>query len=91
MSREFEPVGGELADALIYCDMTAGPDGQRLSVEQRLAEIRNRYGSDDPVSRALVRSAPQLTGAVYRVRRRLAKATVVQSERPVRRLALAAT
>jgi hypothetical protein len=89
LSREFAPVGGELADALIYCDMTAGPDGQRLSVEQRLAEIRNRYGSDDPVSRALVRSAPQLTGAVYRVRRRLAQATAVQSERPVRRLVLA--
>jgi hypothetical protein len=84
LSREFEPVGGELADALIYCDMTAGPDGQRLSVERRLAEILSRYGSDDPVSRALVRSAPELTGAVYRVRRRVMRAASARCGQTVR-------
>jgi hypothetical protein len=84
LSREFGPVGGELADALIYCDMTTGPDGQRLSVERRLAEIRSRYGSDDPVSRALARSAPELTGAVYRVRRRLVRVTSARCGQTVR-------
>lgn len=31
--------------------MTTGPDGQNLSVEDRLAEIRQRYGPDDLVTR----------------------------------------
>jgi HD superfamily phosphodiesterase len=89
--REFEPVGGELADALIYCDLTTGPDGQRMSVEQRLAEIRGRYGLEDPVSRALAWSAPELTGAVQRVHRRLAKTTSAKAVSAVRPRALAAT
>jgi hypothetical protein len=71
LAREFEPAPGDLTDALTYCDMVTGPDGQQFSVEQRLAEIRGRYGPDDPVSRALVRSAPQLVGCVVRVRRKL--------------------
>jgi hypothetical protein len=89
--REFVPVGGELADALIYCDLTTGPDGQRMSVEQRLAEIRSRYMPDDPVSRALACSAPELTGAVYRVRRRLAVATSAKGVSAVRPRVLVAT
>jgi hypothetical protein len=89
LAREFKPATGDLTDALIYCDMTTGPDGQHLSVDQRLAEIRTRYGPDDPVSRALVRSAPQLTSAVMRVQRKLAKFTLVPSLRPGRGLALA--
>jgi hypothetical protein len=84
LSREFNPVGGDLADALIYCDMTAGPGGRRLSVERRLAEIRSRYGSGDPVSRALARSAPELTGAVYRVRCRLMRVTSARCGQTVR-------
>jgi len=33
--------------ALIYCEMTTGPDGLHLPVGQRLAEIRARYGPGD--------------------------------------------
>jgi hypothetical protein len=79
----------EFADALAYCDMVTGPDGQQLSVEQRLTEIRDRYGPDDPVSRALVRSAPQLTSAVMRVRHRMAKSASVPRTPPALTLALA--
>ena len=75
LSWEFEPARPDLTDALIYCDMTTGPDGQYMPVEQRLAEIRARYGPDHPVSRALGWSAPELTGAVTRVTRRLAGCT----------------
>jgi HD domain len=74
LAREFAPARADLADALIYCDMTTGPDGQHLTVEQRLADIRARYGAGDPVSRAIRRSAPQLAGAVGRVARRLTDA-----------------
>jgi putative nucleotidyltransferase with HDIG domain len=72
LSREFKPARPNLTDALIYCDMTTGPNGQHMPVEQRLAEIRARYGPEDPVSRALARSAPLLTDAVARIIGKLA-------------------
>jgi putative nucleotidyltransferase with HDIG domain len=91
LSREFEPARSDLTDALIYCDMTTGPDGQHMHVERRLAEIRARYGPDDPVSRALTRSAPLLTDAVNRVTRRLAECTpAARAARPTRVRVLAA-
>jgi hypothetical protein len=71
LAREFKPTPRNLADALIYCDLTTGPDGQRMTIEQRLADIRARYGPADLVTRALARSAPQLEAATSRVARKL--------------------
>jgi HD domain len=71
LAREFKPTPRNLADALIYCDLTTGPDGQRMTIEQRLADIRTRYGPTDLVTRALARSAPQLEAATSRVARKL--------------------
>ena len=71
LAREFRPAPHNLADALTYCDMTTGPDGQRMPVEQRLADIRARYGPADPVTRAIARSAPQLKAATRRIARKL--------------------
>jgi hypothetical protein len=81
LAREFKPAPRSLADALTYCDMTTGPDGQRLTVDQRLADIRARYGPSHPVTRAIARSAPQLTAATHRVARKLAARTEIP--RPV--------
>jgi hypothetical protein len=67
LAAEFRPARRDLADALTYCDMTTSPDGQRLTVGQRLAEIRARYGPDHLVSRAITRSLPEITSAVIRV------------------------
>jgi hypothetical protein len=72
MAKEFRPARRDLAEALTYCDMTTSPDGQRLPIERRLAEIRARYGPDHLVSRTIGRSEPQLTRAVTRVTGRLA-------------------
>ena len=74
---EFRPASRDLADALIYCDMTTGPHGQRMIVEQRLTEIGHRYGPDHLVSRAIARSAPELTAAVVRVTRKLATCSAI--------------
>jgi len=82
LAREFKPAPRGLVDALIYCDMTTGPDGQRMTIEQRLADIRARYGPAHPVTSALQRSAPHLTAATNRVARRLAART--KSLRPIR-------
>jgi HD domain len=75
LAREFSPARADLADALTYCDMTTSPDGCRLPAEQRLAEIRARYEPGHPVSRAIARSAPELSEAVARVTRRLGMGT----------------
>jgi len=69
--REFPRQRDELTDALIYCDMTTGPDGQRLSVDERLSEIFGRYGNGHIVSRSIGRAAPTLTAAVAEVIQRL--------------------
>lgn len=69
--REFKTAGCGLSDALTYCDMTTGPHGQPLTVEQRFAEIRGRYGPDHVVARALARSAPELTASAARISRKL--------------------
>ena len=75
LAREFKPAPRDLADALIYCDMTTGPDGQRMPIGQRLADIRARYGPGDVVTRALARSAPQLEAATSRVADKLSAHT----------------
>ncbi len=70
--REFPAPPGDLADALIYCDMTTSPDGQRVSAGERIAEIGSRYGPRDVVTRALMKSAPQLRASVARIASKLA-------------------
>jgi hypothetical protein len=77
LAREFKPAPRNLDDALIYCDLTTGPDGQHMTIEQRLADIRARYGPTDLVTRALARSAPQLEAATSRVARKLSARTVM--------------
>jgi hypothetical protein len=58
-------------DALTYAVMTTGPAGQCLDLEERIAEILERYPPDDPVNRAISRSHPVLQEAVERTRARL--------------------
>jgi len=81
LAREFRPAPRDLAEALIYCDMTTGPDGQRMPIEQRLADVRARYGPTDLVTRAIARSAPQLEAATIRIARKVAAHTALP--RPV--------
>jgi hypothetical protein len=61
-----------LMDALAYADMTTGPTGLGVSVDDRLAEILERYGPDDPVHRAISRARVDLVSAVRRTGIRLA-------------------
>ena len=53
--------------ALTYCDMTTGPDGRRVDVEQRIAEILTRYSPDDVVHRSISRAAPDLRAQVSEI------------------------
>jgi len=67
LTREFAPPPQQLADALTFCDMTTSPDGDRVQVTHRLAEIQDRYGSGHLVSRFITRATPLILEAVGRV------------------------
>ncbi|WP_374058210.1 HD domain-containing protein [Marinitenerispora sediminis] len=74
LAGEFALPPEPLLDALTYSDLTTGPDGSRLTVEERLSEILDRYGPDDLVHRAITRSSPALRGTVRTVEKRRANA-----------------
>jgi HD domain len=75
LGLEFEPAPQELSDALTYCDMTTSPDGELVPVEQRLAEIHDRYGSGHLVSRFIQRATPMILRAVEQVHQQAAQTT----------------
>jgi HD domain len=62
---------GPVIDALTFADMTTGPAGQPMTLDERISEIRHRYPPNDPVHRAIVRARPQLQAAVERTQARL--------------------
>lgn len=64
---EFPPEESIVADALTFADMTTSPTGRPVTVEERLAEILDRYPPTDPVHRAISESSEQLRAAVARV------------------------
>lgn len=68
---EFPREVGPMSDALWFCDMTTGPDGQQLAVVQRLAEIRERYGPDHVVTRFIDRAGGEIRAAAERTEQRL--------------------
>jgi len=72
LNREFAPPPRPLADALTFCDMTTSPDGERVQVYNRLAEIHDRYGSGHLVSRSIRRATPLILEAVGQVNARAA-------------------
>ena len=61
-----------VADALLYADMTSGPDGQDFTVGARLDEIVSRYGDGHGVARFVQRASPVILEAAERVETQLA-------------------
>ncbi len=61
-----------IRDLLWYCDMTTGPDGTDLEFEDRMTEVRERYGPDHYVTRALDAGMDERRAAVRRSREWLA-------------------
>ena len=73
LRSEFEPAPDALASVLTCCDMTTSPDGEPVPVEQRLAEIQDRYGPGHLVSRSIQRATPMILRAVEQVHQRAAQ------------------
>ena len=59
-----------VSDALTYCDLTTGPTGQRMTFEDRIVEVEQRYGEGEIVD-ALREATPYLKGAIERTKNRL--------------------
>lgn len=75
---EFPDEETPLRDALWYCDMVTGPGGQRLTVDDRLAGIHNRYGPASLVGQFLDVARHELIGAVDRTIERYTAAGIPQ-------------
>ncbi|MFC5003890.1 HD domain-containing protein [Dactylosporangium cerinum] len=65
--RELSPV----ADALTYADQTVGPDGTRVDVRARMAEMLARHGANSDNARVHHLRAPDILAAAERVEHRL--------------------
>jgi hypothetical protein len=63
---QFEPPRQHDLDLLILADLISGANGERTTVSDRLAEILDRYEPEDPVHRAVTRSAPYLKDCAER-------------------------
>ena len=71
LMAEFEPEESATYDALVYCDMTTGPTGETVLFEDRVREIRQRYGPGHAVTMALDSSYFFLAGCCERTADRL--------------------
>jgi hypothetical protein len=65
--RAFPEGAVDLGERLIFCDMTTSPDGHVVGVQQRLAEIVERYGEASIVGRFVEAAGPQLRVVTARV------------------------
>lgn len=53
-----------VADALTYCDMTTGPTGNHITLQERIDDILQRYNEGDIVNQAIHEALPFLFTAV---------------------------
>ena len=60
-----------VSDALAYSDLTTGPNGEPMSVAERLSEIERRYGPGSLVVRALEDASSALEAMIRRTEARL--------------------
>ncbi|NJC85143.1 HDIG domain-containing protein [Planosporangium mesophilum] len=54
-------------DGVWYCDMTTSPVGLPVTFDTRLAEIRERYGEDHSVPRAIMAASDEIRAAIDHV------------------------
>lgn len=69
---KFTDERGPIRDALWYCDQTTSPDGEVVTAQARVAEIKQRYGPGNLVTRFITEAAPELLAAVQRTEGRMA-------------------
>lgn len=60
-----------VTDALWYCDLTTGPEGERITLAERLSDVERRHGRDSVIARAMRTGWDQLEACIERVESRL--------------------
>ncbi len=56
-------------DGLWFCDMTTSPAGEPVNFDDRLAEIRQRYGPEHTVPRGITAAADEIRAAIDAITR----------------------
>jgi len=69
----FDAPPQDLLDVVTFADLTTGPDGATVTVEERLREILQRYPDGHVVHEAIAQSSPSLRAVADRMRGRLAR------------------
>jgi putative nucleotidyltransferase with HDIG domain len=64
---EFPDEDSLARDGVWYCDMTTSPVGLPVTFDARLAEIRERYGEDHSVPRAITAASGEIWAAIEHV------------------------
>lgn len=66
LAGEFPDERSAVRDALWWCDISVGPDGQRMTLDERIAEVPKRY-PDDHLGLLYWKAAePEIRGAYER-------------------------
>jgi hypothetical protein len=60
-------------DALWFCDLTTTPDGEPTTFEDRVAEIKYRYGPTDLVTAFITEAEHDLGAAISRTNERMGR------------------
>jgi putative nucleotidyltransferase with HDIG domain len=74
---EFPHEASPTYDALVFSDLTIGPVGQSVTYTERIKEIRERYGPDHEVTRALELSEADLSACCERTLARLEEVQLI--------------
>jgi hypothetical protein len=61
---EYPREASSVSAALVYCDLTTGPTGLPMTLDERLSDVYERYGAHCLVSEALRQATPHLRAAV---------------------------
>jgi hypothetical protein len=69
--KELPTPDAEALDVLTMIDLAVGPSGQPLLDVERVAGILGRYGEEDPVHRAVLKSQGDLLASSARAKQRL--------------------
>ena len=73
--EEFPFEDTPMDQALTYCDLTTGPNGEPMAIRARVDEIRERYGPDHSLSLAVRACLGRFERDCADVERRLARVT----------------
>ncbi len=77
LNAEFPRERSAVADALWWADLTTGPDGESVTVTERLAEIERRYGPNHLVTTSISQAKAELFGSVRRTQQLVRQSTQV--------------